>query len=184
MKINWVLSDSVVIDPTLDIDQLKNIGPFWGGWQTWRSYATDNVVCYDNSQARILVNSNFHTRCNLHLPSASYLDLGRPAGVKLYQGEFNQLLDNPDDIVSMHLAASAGDIVLLLGFNLTEPDTTDKLQLHKWHNYKNYFRQIINDSTNVQWVLLDQTHKIDKELKKVSNLQFDTLKNVLAQLDN
>jgi len=183
MKINWVLSNTVVIDPTINLDDLKNIGPLWGGWRTWRSYSTDNVVCHDISQAMKLVNNNFHTRCNLHLPAAAYQELGRPTGVKLYQGEFNQLIDNPDDIVSMHLASTVGDIVLLLGFDLSDVSSTDKLQIHKRHNYKNYFRQIINDSSNVQWVLLDQLPNIDPEFKKVSNLQFDTLNNVLLQLN-
>jgi len=182
MKINWVLADTTVIDPTIDVDQLKGIGPIWGGWKTWRSYSTDNVVCYDIGQARNLVNNSFHTRCNLHIPASSYQELNRPAGVKLYQGEFNQLIDHPDDIVSMHLASGSSDIVLLLGFDLTQKtDISDKLQGHKWHNYKQYFRQIVVDSDSVQWVLLDQQGDIDKDLEKIPNLQFDTLDNILSQ---
>mgnify|MGYP003353248558 CR=1 FL=1 len=30
MNISWVLADSCVIDPTVDIDTLKEIGPIWG----------------------------------------------------------------------------------------------------------------------------------------------------------
>jgi hypothetical protein len=182
MKINWVLSDTVLVDPTIDIDLLKNIGPFWGGWQTWRSYNTDNVVCHDIARARNLINNNFHARCNLHVPAVAYQDLGRPTGVKLYQGEFVQMVDHPDDIVSMHLATGSSDIVLLLGFDLTQKaQIDDKLQMHKWHNYKNYVRQIITNSSAVQWVLLDQMSEIDKDLQNIPNLQFDTLKNILSQ---
>lgn len=182
MKINWVLADNLAIDPTINLDHLKNIGPFWGGWQTWRGYNTDNVVCHDVSQARSLINNNFHTRCNLHIPASVYQEIDRPAGVKLYQGEFNQLVDYPNDIVSMHLASGSSDIVLLLGFNLSQKlDTVDKLQSHKWQNYKNYVRQIIQSSSSVQWVLLDQLGEIDKDLEKISNLQFDTLQNILSQ---
>lgn len=184
MRISWVLSDLVNIDPTIDLDSLKNIGPFWGGWKTWRGYATDNVVCHDIGQARQLINNNFHSRCNLHLPTKSFADLGRPAGVKLYQGEFDQLIDNPDDIVSMHLASGTSDIVLLLGFNVYQKlPANDKLAAHKLHNYKNYFQQIVNTSSSVQWVLLDHLAESDSEIKKVPNLQFDTLKNVLSQFN-
>lgn len=183
MRINWVIADTAILDPTVDIDILKSIGPFWGGWQTWRSYNTDNVVCHDISQARNLVNNNFHTRCNLHIPASAYQELNRPKGIKLYQGDFNQLIDHPDEIVSMHLATATSDLVLLLGFNLTKESTTsDKLQSHKRHNYNNYFRQIIESSNPVQWVLLDQSGEVDEHLKKIPNLQFDTLSKVLAQL--
>lgn len=182
MNINWVLTDTTSIDPTVDIDRLKALGPFWGGWPTWRSYGTDNVVCHDSSQARSLVNNNFHSRCNLYVPSSVYQEIDRPTGVKLYQGEFNHLIDHPNDIVSMHLASGVSDVVLLLGFDLTQkPNPDDKLQFHKWHNYRNYFCQIVKTSESVQWVLLDQPSEIDKDLKKIPNLQFDTLENILTQ---
>ena len=54
MKITWVLADSAEVNPAIEIERLKNIGPFWGGWRTWRSYSTDNVVCHDSSQARTI----------------------------------------------------------------------------------------------------------------------------------
>jgi len=182
MKISWVLADNVIIDPTVDISALKNIGPLWGGWKTWRSCSTDNVVCHDVNQARSLISSKFHNRCNLHVPDSAFQNLGRPDNVKLYQGEFNRMVDNPDDIVSMHLATGSSDVVLLLGFDLTvRPVTKDKLQNHKWHNYKSYFRQIIRDSESIQWVLLDQSAELEDDLKEIPNLQFDTLANILSQ---
>lgn len=182
MRISWVLSNHVVIDPTVEINTLKNIGPFWGGWKTWRSYNTDNVVCHDTSQASKLINNNFHSRCNLHIPSASFQDLGRPQGVRLYQGEFNQLVDDPDDIVSMHLAAGNSDIVLLIGFDLQSRETAeDKLVNHKWHNYKHYVLHLIKDNPDVQWVILDHPGQVEKMFKDLPNLLFDNLNNVLTQ---
>lgn len=183
MRISWVIADSAHFDPTVDVATLKNIGPIWGGWQTWRNWETDNVVCHDPASARNLVTRSFHTRCNLHLPVATYQDLDRPAGVKLYQGEFHQLVDHPDDIVSMHLASSNSDIVLLVGFDLHARNLDhDKIAKHKWHNYKNYFREIVVGNPGVQWVVLDHTLEVDKEIKIVSNMQFDTISNVLSQL--
>lgn len=182
MRISWVIADAAQLDPTVDLVALKNIGPMWGGWQTWRSWATDNVVCHDAAQARNLVSNNFHKRCNMYVSAANYRDLNRPTDIHLYQGDFHQIVNNPDDIVSMHLASLTNDIILLFGYDLTlhTPDS-DKLSKHKWHNYTQYFMHIITDSPDVQWVLLD--HIIDKEheLNKVSNFQIDTLKNILTQ---
>lgn len=182
MKITWVLSDVAEVNPAIDIERLKNIGPFWGGWRTWRSYNTDNVICYTESEARNLITRNFHTRCNLYLPDSVYQKVDRPADVKLYQGEFHEIVDHPDEIVSMHLAAASSDIVLLVGFDLSPRNLEhDKMAKHKWHNYVQYFLHIIKGNPEVQWVLLDHKTDTEKVLKNLPNLQFDNLDNVLTQ---
>lgn len=183
MNISWVISDTAVIDPNIDIDTLKNIGPLWGGWRTWRSYGTDNVICHRESDALSLTSKNFHTRCNLYVPNSIYHKVNRPTNVNLYQGEFHELLDHPDEIVSMHLASDKSDIVLLIGFDL-EPKNLDhdRLAKHKRHNYIQYFLNIIRSKSAVQWVLIDHKNTIEEPLKKLSNLQFDNLKNVLSSL--
>ena len=185
MKINWVVADSLAADPTVETEKLKAVGPIWGGWKTWRSCDTDNVICHQLTDARTLISRQFHQRCNMHLPQSLYQDLERPTGVKLYQGNFHLDVGNPDEIVAMHLAADNCDIVLLLGFDLTEKSLDhDKLAKHKWHVYKNYVRQIITDKTDVQWVLLDHPGIAAPEFKDLSNLQFDSLSNVLQSLSN
>ncbi len=185
MKISWVVSDNAVIDPTVELDSLKNIGPLWGGWRTWRTFQTDNVICHTDSDAKNLVSKNFHNRCNLYLPQAVYQTANRPANVKLYNGEFHELVDHPDEIVSMHLASAASNIVLLLGFDISPKNLEhDRLAKHKWHNYKQYILQIFAANNSVQWVLLDHSAEVEKEIKKVPNLQFDTLENVLSQFSN
>jgi hypothetical protein len=182
MKITWVLSDAAQLDPTVDLQTLKNVGPLWGGWRTWRIWSTDNVVCHDVDQAQNLVSNNFYTRCNMYVQSTAYQRLNRPAGVQLYQGNFHQMVDSPDDIVSMHLAAANSDIVLLVGFDLQTRDFgADKLAAHKWHNYKYYVLHIIKDNPGVQWVILDHPGSIEKMFKDLPNLLFDTLTNVLTQ---
>lgn len=182
MKITWVLSDTVDIDPTVDLDQLKNIGPFWGGWRTWRSYHTDNVVCHEVSEARNLVSKNFHTRCNLYIPSSFFGEVGRPDNVRVYNGEFHEIVDHPDSIVSMHLAAAHSDIVLLLGFDISPKQLdSDRLARHKWHNHCQYVYHIIKGNAQVQWVVLDHPPKIEKIFKDLPNLLFDSTANVLTQ---
>ena len=181
MKINCVIADSVASDVTIDINSLKNVGPIWGGWKTWRSCQTDNVICHNDADARNLISKNFHQRCNMYLPNSKYQELGRPAGVKLYQGDFHLDVDHPDEIVAMHLASQNSDIVLMIGFNLSVRVLDSKLSQHNWHVYKNYVRQIINDSPDVQWVLLDHPTDIELEFKKLPNLQFDSLETVVAQ---
>lgn len=182
MKINWAIADTAHLDLVVDLVQVKNLGPIWGGWQTWREWATDNVVCHDISQARNLVSKNFHSRCNMYVPASAYQELDRPKGVQLYQGEFHQTVDHPDDIVSMHLAAANSDIVLLFGFDLSPRELDgDKLAQHKWHNYKQYVLHIVKGNPDVQWVLLDHSNDIEKDFQKIPNLLFDTLTNVLTQ---
>lgn len=180
MKISWVAADSVATDPTLDVDKIKNIGPIWGGWKTWRSCSTDNVICHRVDDARLLISKNFHIRCNMYIPEINYQELDRPSGVKLYHGEFHLDIDHPDEIVAMHLASANSDIVLLLGYDLTEKKYNDKLSQHKWHVYKNYVRQLIIGTPQVQWVLLDCNGQIDKIFEKIENLQFDTMQNILS----
>jgi hypothetical protein len=182
MKISWVLSNSASINPAINLERLKNVGPFWGGWRTWRSYTTDNVVCHTDSETRDLISRNFHTRCNLYIPASVYQAVDRPEGVKLYQGNFHETVDNPDDIVSMHLSTSNSDIVLLVGFDLQPRDLgTDKLAIHKWHNYKHYVLHLIKDNPTIQWVILDHPGEIEKMFKDLPNLLFDTVDNVLTQ---
>ena len=182
MKISWGIANSAVIDPTVNLEKLKNIGPFWGGWRTWRSYQTDNVVCHTAAEAKNLVQRQFHTKCNLYVPSELWNDLDRPAGVKLYGGTFNQMVNDPDDIVSMHLAAAHSNIVLLVGFDLSEcAQNLDKLAKHRWHNHIQYVLHILTANAQIQWVVLDHEGAIDKQLQSQPNLLQDAMNNVLTQ---
>jgi hypothetical protein len=72
MNISWVLSDSTIIDPTLDIGQLKKLGSLWGGWRTWRACQTDNVVCTDMTKTAELLKRDFQKNCNFGFDFKSY----------------------------------------------------------------------------------------------------------------
>ena len=181
MNISWVLSDSAVLDPTQDLADLKRIGAFWGSWRTWRAYQTDNVICHDMQKTAELLKRRFQTNCNFYIPNAIYTDLDRPADVKLYEGAFVHDVDCQEEIVALHLAASTNDIVLLLGFDLTElQPNSDRLKSHQEHHHRNLFRQAIKDYEQVQWVIVDHPGKLDPNLVNLPNVVTDTLSAVLA----
>jgi hypothetical protein len=180
VNFSWVLSNQAQIDPTVEIFRLKQLGSFWGGWRTWRSCQTDNVICYDQAKAAELVQRDFHKNCNFFIPNHVYLDINRPEGVQLYQGEFKHDVDNHEDIVAMHLASGVSDIVLLLGFDFGEqPKLEDKFLEHCAHNYRSLVRQVIVDSPQVQWVVIDHAQDLRKDLQELPNFGKDTLQNIL-----
>jgi hypothetical protein len=180
MKINWVLSTRTVLDPTIDIKQLKDIGSLWGSWITWRACQTDNVICHDLKKAQELVARDFQTKCNFYIPNSNYLTLDRPAGVKIYEGEFVHDIENHEDIVAMHLASAEADIVLLLGFDFTEPvKLDDRLAEHRAHNYRSLIKQAILSQNEKQWVLIDHPGPVMKDWNGLDNLTTDSLSNVL-----
>jgi hypothetical protein len=179
MKINWVLSNSTSFAPEIEIERLKNAGPFWGGWQTWRSCSTDNVICHDLDRAGALLKRNFQQDCNLFIPNKIYQTLNRPQGIRLYDGDFVDLdVNNREDIVAMHLAAGQSDIVLLVGFDLAPVEKTgDRLADHRAVNYVNLAKHAILGNNQTQWVLLDHPAELDKTFSDLPNLTQDTLIN-------
>lgn len=183
MNIAWVVSTSTQLNPTIDINRLKVLGSLWGGWQTWRTCQTDNVICHELKHAKQMVDREFFKVCNLYLPNSVYISLDKPIGVKLYDGECVHELDNYEDVVAMHLASSASDIVLLLGFDFSEHDKIEnKLSEHKAHNYRSLTKQAIKNTPNVQWVAIDHEKEFRKDLSELSNLGKDTLENILKSI--
>ena len=115
------------------------------------------------------------------MPNAHYISLDKPALIKVYEGEFQHDIEHHEDIVSMHLAASQADIVLLLGFDFTEPAILpDKLQQHRAHNYRSLAKQAMINNAQTQWVLVDHPGKVMKDWNTLDNLTVDTMSNVLG----
>lgn len=185
MNISWVLSDNATLDPTVDISQFKDVGSLWGGWRTWRSFSTDNVVCFDPDKAKDLIQRLFYNQCNLYIPNSVYVLLDRPAGVKVFDGNFNLDIQHHDELVSIHLASSQNEIILLFGFDWSKKEKlTDPLLEHRAHNYRNLIKQVIKDNPTTQWVLIDHPHDIMPELSNLPNLSKDSLVNVLKLLSS
>jgi hypothetical protein len=185
MNISWVLADSVEIDPTQDIDNLKQLGAFWGSWRTWRAFQTDNVICHDQSKALDLTRRNFQNNCNLYIPNSVYTSLDRPDNVKVYEGAFVHDVDHQEEIVAIHLAASINDIVLLLGFDLTElASNEDRLITHRAQHHRNLLRQAFKDYDQIQWVIVDHFGDLDPNLAILDNVMQDTMDSVLSLSSN
>jgi len=183
MRINWVVASGYQLDPTVDIEKIKSIGSVWGSWNTWRSCGTDNVICSDFSKSKDLISRAFQSVCNFYVPAKHYQDLGRPVGLKLYDGEFNQEVNNLDDIVAMHLCSQQSDLILLLGFDLSlSGQIQDPYEIHRYKNYHGLIRSLIVNHPGVQWVCVDHTTDLAKPYTEIENLSKDTLQKVFETL--
>jgi hypothetical protein len=183
MNISWVFSDSLSADPLFEPGAIKEIGSIWGSWRTWRTCATDNVICHDFDKAQDLIKRNFHLNCNFYIPADEFVNLGRPNGVKTYQGNFSHAVDNREEIIAMHLASANSDLVLLLGFDFGEkPALQDKLLDHRAHNYRSLIKSVISQQPDVQWVLINHPVPTMKFFENLTNLTQDRLENALKLL--
>lgn len=187
MRINWVLSEYVQLDPLVDIDAMKDLGSFWGSWRTWRAYQTDNVVCHDQRRANEFLQRNFQANCNFYIPNSVYTSLNRPAGVNLYEGTFKDDTVQSEDIVAVHLVSGVSDIVLLMGFDFSPRERhPDRLVQHQRTVYARMIRKVMEDNPTVQWVLVDHSPELSDEFEGLTNLTTDTLAAVLelGELDH
>lgn len=182
MRISLLLANAFT-DPNIDPKQLKSIGPLWGSWKTWRAWETDNVLCDDFDKAQELIQRAFHSVCNLHIPNRYFAALNRPNKVKLYEGNFPAEFDNPEEIIAMHLVAEQNDLVLLLGYDVTDKSKDDKFENHKSINYINAFKATLNTYPQTQWVLIDHAGEISKKIT-LSNLTKDSFDSVMTLLKN
>lgn len=180
MNINWLLADSVFLDPGVDIAVLKEIGSLWGSWKTWRMCQTDNVVCHDHNKALELLGKNFQNFCNFYIPNSVYKTLEPPPNkLHKYEGDFAYQVDNKDEIVALNLVATVSNIVLLLGFDWStnvDPDDT------KRRTYQGLTAHTIKSQPDIQFVLIDHPGKLASEFAGIENLSQDTMSNVLALL--
>lgn len=181
MKLCWIVADDFA-SPHIEPKTLKDLAPIWGSWRTWRAWGTDNVLCDDDSEAQELIQRAFQSVCNLYVPQRHYATLGRPMKVNLYEGSFPGELDHAEEIVAMHLVAESTDLVLMLGFDLTQITETEKLAKHKKINYQNAFRATLNTYPNTQWVLIDHPGDLDKSFQNITNITCDKFENVLHLL--
>lgn len=183
MRINWIYSATYNPEPEVDIESIKQTGPSWGSWRSWRACNTDNVICHNRPKAIDLVDREFYKNCNFYIPRKHFQEIGRPLGVKFYDGDFLELVDDLEDIVAMHLVASKSDIVLLAGFDLSTQNTPqDRFVQHRLKNRLGLMRSAFVNNPEIQWVLVDHPKEVDKAFSDLSNLTCDVMKNVLNLL--
>lgn len=185
MRINWVFSDTYQLDPVVDVEKIKSIGPTWGSWKTWRSCSTDNVICHDLVKSKELIKRAFQAVCNFYIPKKHYQELGRPVGVKLYDGDFEHDLDHSEDVIGMHLVSGISDIVILVGFNFGKIiPSEDRFENHKIVNYHGMIRSVVSSNNSVQWVVVDHDQEFDERYENLDNLTVDTLENTIEMLSS
>ena len=176
MNISWVIAEGYQFDPVFDIDIIKDIGPIWGSWTTWRGCSTDNVICNNSSKAQELIDRGFHKGCNFYIPKLVWQELKCPMGVQSYNGKFEHNMNHTDDIVALHLSSTTADIVLLMGFGLPPMTTAED------RHYYGHTLSVIKQNPDTQWVLVDHSADLDKNFQDLPNLTCDTLENVLQLL--
>lgn len=173
MKVCWVISESVPSDLEAPID----VATSWGSWKTRDAYNTENCICSNTSEASTLTKLGFQKSCNLYLMQESHIAIGKPAGVRLFNGRFgSDGISNKDDIVALNLAVPQYDLVLLLGFDFSP--TTDAGRDEYYFNVK----EIIKTNADTQFVLVDYAHEIDSELIELANITQDTVETVTSLL--
>lgn len=180
MRINWVVANQASIQNKSTVDDMKAVGPIWGGHQTWRHFRTDNVICHDLAMIRKLMGRALHAVCNFYAPKKHYADLGRPASLQFYDGDFQHDVTDPEDIIAMHLTAANSDIVLLYGFEMAiAAEINDRMEQHRVVNYHGLMRSAIATNPDVQWVLVDPQTKPDPVYLALPNFNCERMKNVL-----
>lgn len=181
MNINWVFAADYSPDATVDIESIKQTGPTWGSWKSWRACSTDNVVCDTRKEAETLLSRDFQASCNFYISEKVYKKLKEPDGVLVYGGDFSEKVADIEDVIAMHLAAVECDLVVLCGFNFDIPTSNNKAKLHRL----GLIRSTINQIDQVQWVAIDHDQEhIDKIFKSLPNLTCDSFDNVLYSLSN
>ena len=180
MEVSWVLSEDYA-DPIVKSETIKNIGSTWGSWKTWRSWSTDNVLCADDKKAQDLIKRAFHSVCNFYIPKESYTLLNRPAGVKVFDGNFPDDFPKQEDVIAMHLCSSS-ELVLCLGFDLQEVTTTDPKFKFLSKSYQAAVRSLCKNNPNTQFVFIDHPGELDKSFENLENISCDTYENVLQLL--
>jgi hypothetical protein len=136
------------------------------------------VICWDPAQATQLVAQGYGAICNLFIHQSVYEQLEKPNGVRVFGGEFVHAVDSHDDVVGMHLVASAADVILMVGFDFVEPKTPTESR----NNYLGLAAQVIQDHPKKQWVMIDHSTELAKPFAGQENITCDQMKNVLQLL--
>ena len=183
MKVCWVISEDIpkgFIDPKI----IKDTAPAWGSWKTWKEYKIDNCVCTSTSEVKSLIGRAFHAVCNFYILQESYIKVGSPVGVKLFNGQFKgSHIANKDDLVTLNLVAAYNDIVLMSGFNFSPILNTDDgaTQTARKEYYFN-IRELMKTHNSTQFVLVDYVYELASWAKELDNLTMDTIDSVRSLL--
>jgi hypothetical protein len=164
---------------------LRDTAPTWGSWKTWRDCHTQNVICHDLVQASALHQRALQAVCNFYIPERFWLKMHRPSYMRFYQGDFDQAVDDIEDIIAMHLVAPESDLVLLLGFDLgPKPDPITASQTHRVKNRQGLIRSCLAAWNRVQWVLIDHPADLDPAFACLPNVTMDNIASVMNLMES
>jgi len=182
MNIYWVIAEEIQ-DDIIDPEFISTVASSWGSYKTWQAYKTDNCISNELANTNELLQRGFETVCNLWIPEAQFSELGRPGGVHLFGGTFNRE-DNQynTNVVSMHLACSSADIVLMLGFDMSEIDSSEDNALIDRKNYYLNMSRFFKEHPEVQFVLVNNINGISKMFEDIPNLSSDSADAVKEML--
>lgn len=184
MRVSWVFFAGHRPDPNIDINVLKDIGSTWGSWKTWQYCRTDNTICHDVKQCQQLVAKDFHKTSNFYVPKKLLPDLtSAQVRVCAYDGEFAKPVTDIEDVIAMHLAAAASDLVLLAGADFGTPQISDEKQRQDLTDRHGLLRGVITGNPKVQWVAIDHVRVLDTAYQNLSNLTSDKISSVLQLLN-
>lgn len=183
MRIGTVFAAGFKPQNAETIQDFGTIGTTWGSWKTWRDCATQNVICHDITKAQELCQKAMHAVCKLHVPESFFATLGRPTGLVLYQGQFQNQIQDIEDIISMNLAQAQADVILLLGYQLGNPGVVpDKAQATRIKHRLGLIRSCLSRNSQTQWVIIDHEGDPDQAFTDLPNVTCDSYANVLNLL--
>ena len=171
MRTAWVISEALQLLPTKVYGRLQDIAPTWGSWSTWREFTTDNCTCSEIRKAKELLARAFQGVTNFYLPKAYHQELGEPKGVKLIEGLPRTNVEYQDDVIAVSIASQQYDLILLLGFDLDQPEA-----------YSDQIYTIVSGNTNCQFVQIDAVKTAPDRYQTLTNFTCDTYENVLQLL--
>jgi hypothetical protein len=170
MNVSWVLAEHAILPANVSASTLNSVAPVWSSWRNIRSYQVDNAVCYHTGTANQLIDCDWHQLCNLYV-SSEIQQQTKKSPIYAFGGSFDFDIPSHDDIVCLHLAASQNQVVLMLGFDLTQNQT-----------YADLIYTTVSSYPDTQWVLVDNSNEPSAQLKELTNLTCDSMNNVLNLL--
>jgi len=180
MKIGLLISQQTGENVKLNLDEFNNYMPTWGSCHIWGRFPVDNIICNNINTTRTLVSRNVQKQTNLFVPQKHITQLGNPANLKGFQGEFKDTnINNKDDIIGMNITSSIYDIILMFGFKFAKSKSKDKLETYKQNAYLYNVHTIIKENSDKQFVLVNHKGKLSADFEALDNFTKETLTNTI-----
>jgi hypothetical protein len=166
INLAWCVGSAIEHYSLPRLQQIKTLTPTWGGWRTYNFANTNNVICYNEDVAEQLVAKSWQTVCNLYVKESVWQE-----GLFRFGGHISHPIDNPEDIVAIHLA-SQNDLVVLLGYDLAAKDP----------DYLGLLYAAVAAYPDCQFIWVNDQALPEQPWSSVTNITCDNFENVLSYL--